>query len=383
MVHRPRHPLLAYVLGALLAVLSGCSDDPTGTDGCPAAVPPPGVQAGESQILYTTNCRPFVRTPDSRFARLPDFPYEPRYATVDGLRMAYVDEGPAEGEVILLLHGQPTWSYLYRKMIPTLVAAGLRVVAVDHIGMGRSDKPIRLEDFRYLQHVAWIEAFMDVLDLQDVTLFCQDWGSLIGLRVVGGRPERFSRVVVANGRLPVIPASVDLRSLFTVPPPLPSSDAPLTLGTCTASYFVCFSEWIAYALTNPGFRPSQILPIGTAVELRDDELAAYDAPFPSPIHMTAARTFPSLITTLNEAPTNEAARRVFDTFEKPLLTVFGRLDANLGTDAVQAELRDTVPGARGQAHHAYADAHHFVQEDKGEDLARRVVEFVRVNPTAR
>lgn len=368
----------------LVGSLAGCGNATGGSPACPAAVPPPGVDTGSAEIRFTADCRPFVRTPDERFAGLPDFRYAPHYATVDGLRMHYVDEGPAHGEVVLLLHGQPTWSYLYRKMIPALAAAGFRVIAVDHIGMGRSDKPIRLEDFRYLQHVAWIEEFIDVLGLEDVTLFCQDWGSLIGLRVVGERPDRFARVVVANGRLPVIPEVVNLRALYKVPdPPLLNPGAPFTLGTCAADPFSCFSEWIAYALTNPGFRPSQVLPVGTAVDLGEAELAAYDAPFPGLIYMAAVRTFPSLVVTLNEPPTNEAARRVFDGFEKPLLTLFGRLDPNLGTEEVQAEMRDTVPGARGQPHHAYDDANHFIQEDKGEDLARRLVDFMRRNPSAR
>ena len=190
-------------------------------------------------------------------------------------------------------------------------------------------------------------------------------------------------MVVANGRLPVIPEAVDMRALYTVPPPQLNPGAPFTLGTCAADRFTCFSEWIAYALTNPAFRPSQVLPVGTAVDLSAEELAAYDAPFPELIYMAGVRTFPSLVVTLNEPPTNEAAREVFDRFEKPLLTLFGRLDPNLGSEEVQAELRDTVPGARGQPHQAYEDASHFIQEDKGEDLARRVVDFVRGNPIDR
>jgi len=397
--------VVAAALAAGAVVGAGCGDDdgvaPSGAASPPAATPtptptivlatptaacptpalPPGTDTGSAEIRYTESCRAFVRSPDAAFANLPDFPYAPRYATVDGMRMHYVDEGPADGQVVLLLHGQPAWAYLYRKMIPTLVAAGHRVIAVDHIGMGRSDKPVQLADYRYLQHVAWIEELIDVLGLEDLTLFCQDWGSLIGLRVVGDMPERFARVVVANGRLPVIPATIDLRQLYTVPdPPLPNPDAPLTVGTCRGSQFTCFSEWIAYALTNPAFLPSQIVPRLSTSTFSAAELAAYDAPFPERIYMAGVRAFPSLVVTLNERPTNEAARQVFDTFEKPLLTLFGRLDGNLGSDAVQSELRDTVPGAVGQPHHAYPDAHHFIQEDKGDDLARRVVEWMAATP---
>lgn len=353
----------------------------TPAEECPPPELPPGVVLGDAVPMYTDDCRAFVRTPDEFFENLPDFPFEPRYVTVDGLRIHYVDEGPADGEVVLMMHGQPSWSYLYRKMIPIIADAGYRAIAVDMIGMGRSDKPVALGDYRYLQHVAWIEEFLDAAGLDDITLFCQDWGSLVGLRVVGDLPDRFARVVVANGRLPVISSDIDLRSLFTVPdPPTLNPDAPFTLGSCEATQNVCFSQWIAYSLTNPGFRPSQVIPVAAATDLTEEELAAYDAPFPSLVYMAGVRTFPSLIVTLNEEPTNEAARAVFDAWEKPLLTLFGRLDMNLGSEAVQAELRDTVPGAQGQPHHAYEDASHFIQEDKGEDLAYRVVDFMRTNP---
>ena len=330
---------------------------------------------------------PFVRTPDERFADLAGFPYQPHYVVVSGLRMAYEDEGPRDGEIVLLLHGEPSWSYLYRKMIPLLAGAGYRVIAADMMGMGRSDKPVQFKEYSYLKHVQWVEQFIDQLGLRNATAFVQDWGSLIGLRVVGDHPDLFARVVVANGRLPVIPEGL---KLVTFPdPPLPNDQLTLPFNSCNEAAIVvphigvseCFAEWAVYALTGTAFRPSEVVEELTTITLSTQERIAYDAPFPSRIYMTGARVFPSLINTLGEAPNNAVARKVFDNWTKPLLTLFGRLDNSLGSDAVQAEMRDRVPGAKGQAHYAYADAKHFVQEDKGDDLARRVIDFMVANPS--
>ncbi|MDG2305663.1 MAG: haloalkane dehalogenase [Candidatus Binatia bacterium] len=374
--HSCRHTGMRVLLLALLALAGACGDGST-EPRCPPAELPPGVDLAGATIRYTDDCVPFVRTPDERFANLPDFPFPPHYAEVDGLRMHYVDEGPRDGPVVLMLHGQPTWSYLYRKMIPSLAAAGFRAIAVDHVGMGRSDKPLALDTYRYLRHVEWIKEFMDVVGLEDVTLFCQDWGGLIGLRVVGDRPERFARVVVANTQLPVVPAAFDMRTLFTIPDTIvPDPTVPSQAG-CQESRTVCFSRWIRYSLLNPDFRPSLIMRVAVEAEISDAELAAYDAPFPAHVYMAAPRTFPSLVVTVNEEPDNLAARAVFDAWEKPLLTIAGRLDLNLGSDATQGEMRDTVPGAVGQPHHAYPDAGHFLQEDKGADIARRLIEWMR------
>lgn len=357
--------------------------------GCTDAVLPPGTPLGDAELRWTSTCIPYVRTPDDRFAHLADFPYPPSYVDVDGgLRMAYVDEGPRDGPVVLLLHGEPSWSYLYRKMIPELTKAGLRVIAPDMIGMGRSDKPVQFADYSYLRHVAWVTRFVDALRLTDVTAFVQDWGSLIGLRAIGDQPDRFARVVVANGRLPVLPAGLKPVTLPDPPvpndnirPPFVDDGRPLAEVQVLPGLNPRFGQWAVYALTGTTFTASEVLQALTTTELRPDELAAYDAPFPARIYMTGARVFPSLINTISEAPTNEAARQVFDTWDKPMLTLFGRLDETLGADAVQAEMRDRVPGAAGQPHHAYPDANHFIQEDQGPDLARRVVAFVTANPT--
>lgn len=377
--------LMAFVTAALLWAWPAES---AGRRRCAPPQLPPGVEVGAAKIRYTRDCLPFVRTPAKRTRRLPGFPYRSRFVRVDGLRMAYVDEGPRDGEVVLLMHGEPSWSYLYRKMIPILVEAGFRVIAPDLIGMGRSDKPVEFGRYRYLQHVAWVEQFMDavphgsgVRGLRAVTLFCQDWGSLIGLRVVGNRPERFARVVVANGRLPVVPAALQLVQLPDPPLLDPSLAFPFVEGeSCTSGDLTCFGRWARYALTSPNLRASEVVEAITTTTLANDERRSYDAPFPALVYMAGPRVFPSLINTLGEAPTNVAARAVFDAFTRPVLTLFGRRDPNLGTDAVQAEMRDRVPGAAGQAHHAYPDAHHFIQEDEGPDLARRVVEFIRSNP---
>ena len=293
------------------------------------------------------------------------------------MRMAYGEAGPADGEVVLLLHGQPSWSYLYRKMVPVLADAGYRAIALDMMGMGRSDKPIEFDDYSYHQHIDWVSEFLEATDLTDVTVFVHDWGSLIGLRVVADHPEWFARVVVANGRLPLVPEGVQL--IEVADPPVPDSTLTL-LFPCGEARLTCFERWANYALTGTAFHPAEVLQSGTAVELTEAELAAYDAPFPDRIFMSGARTCPSLVNTLGEPPTNEAAWEFYDRTQMPILTLFGRLDLNLGSEAVQAEMAERPPGAEGQAHHSYPDAVHFIQEDKGVDLAERVVAFMEANP---
>jgi haloalkane dehalogenase len=411
--HRARVERLMASVAVAVGLLAACtSTDQTGappmsqpaTDGssatagtepaapkpaaCADAQLPPGTPLGDAELRWTSTCIPYVRTPDARFTELPDFPYTPSYVELEGgLRMAYIDEGPRDGQIVLLLHGEPSWGYLYRKMVPELTAAGLRVIAPDMVGMGRSDKPVQFDDYSYLQHVDWVTQFVDALDLTDVTAFVQDWGSLIGLRVVGDMPDRFARVVVANGRLPVLPAGI--RPVTLPDPPLPDDGIrapfaddgrPLAEVTVIPGMSQQFGQWAVYALTGTTFTASEVLQALTATELSPEELAAYDAPFPERIYMTGPRVFPSLINTVSEEPTNQAARQVFDAWNKPMLTLFGRGDQTLGSDAVQAEMRDRVPGAVGQPHHAYPDANHFIQEDEGPDLARRVVAFVEANP---
>jgi len=340
---------------------------------------PPDVDPSAAAIRWTDDGRPFARTPDECFEDLPGWPFAPHYAMVDGLRVHYVDEGPRDGEVVLLLHGQPAWSYLYRSMIPAL-AAGHRVIAPDLIGMGRSDKPIQVADYRYLQHVAWLTELLDVLELRDITAFVQDWGSLIGLRIVGDQPDRFARIVVANGRLPVIPEGLRPFPLPATLDPDPDLIFPFTDPADPEHTLARFGRWAIYTLIGTRFRPSEVIDWGTERTLSAVELAAYDAPFPTRAHMTGVRVFPSLANTLSDAPTNQAARAVLDAFERPVLTLFGRADPVLGHEGIQAEMRDVPPGAAGMAHHAYPTARHFLQEDVGEDLARRVNDFIAATP---
>ncbi len=340
---------------------------------------PPDVDADEAETLWTDTGRPFVRTPGEAFADLPDFGWAPNYAEVDGMRMHYVDTGDPDGEVVLLLHGQPDWSYLYRKMIPVLADAGYRVIAPDHIGFGRSDKPVQLADHRYLQHVAWIEEFLDAVELRDITVVVQDWGSLIGLRCVGNDPDRFARVVVANGNLPVMPEGLE-------PFPLPESlepqdlEFPFLIGGEGAGGMAVFGDWIAYALVGRDFMPSVVMRAAINAPITDAELAAYDAPFPSRIFMAGVRTFPSLVNTVGEAPTNEAARTALDAFPRPVLGMFGLQDAIFGGEDSRNATRVQIAGAHGQPHHDYPEAGHFIQEDVGSDLARRIAEWMGSTP---
>ena len=309
---------------------------------------PSDVDSSDPAIRWTDDGRPFARTPDDCFEGLPGWPFEPHYAMVDGLRVHYVDEGPRDGAVVLLLHGQPAWSYLYRSMIPALAAAGHRVIAPDLIGMGRSDKPLQVADYRYLQHVAWLTEFLDELDLHDITAFVQDWGSLIGLRIVGNQPDRFARIVCANGRLPVIPEGLRPFPLPATLDPDPDLIFPFTDPAYPEHNLARFGRWAIYTLIGTRFRPSEVIDWGTERTLSAEELAAYDAPFPTRAHMTGVRVFPSLANTLSDAPTNQAAKAVLDAFERPVLTLFGRADPVLGHEAIQAELRDVPPGFQGQ-----------------------------------
>jgi haloalkane dehalogenase len=295
-----------------------------------------------------------LRTPDERFADLLGFPFEPRYLEVpsgDGgaLRMHYVDEGPAGGDPVLLLHGEPTWSYLYRKMIPVLTAAGHRAVAPDFVGFGRSDKPMRREDYTYQRHVDWTRAGLEMLDLRDVTLVCQDWGGLIGLRLAAEHPDRFARIVAANTFLP----------------------------TGDRSPGEAFLAWRRYSQETPDFQVGSIVKGGCVTDLPPEVIAAYDAPFPDDRYKAGARQFPMLVPISADdaaAAPNRKAWEVLLRWEKPFLTAFSDSDpiTRAGAPALQA----MIPGAEGQPHTTIEGAGHFLQEDKGEELAAVVVDFI-------
>lgn len=294
-----------------------------------------------------------VRTPEDRFTDLPDYPFAPHYLTVpaegtDGLRMHYVDEGPRDAAPVLMLHGEPTWSYLYRSMIPVFTAAGLRAVAPDLVGFGKSDKPTRLEDYSYQRHMDWLTAWLTEVDLSGITLICQDWGSLLGLRLAAENPDRFDRIVVANGFLP----------------------------TGDQDPGPAFKAWRAFAVRSPIFPIGRIVATGTKRTLTAAERAAYDAPFPSSEHKAGARAFPRLVPTSPEdpaAPANRAAWEVLGAWQKPVLTLFGRHDPILGK--ADGPLQELIPGAQGQPHDRL-EGSHFVQEDVGAEIARRTVAWL-------
>jgi haloalkane dehalogenase len=297
-----------------------------------------------------------LRTPEERFAAIADFPYMPKYLMVGDLRVAYIDEGPRDAAPVLLMHGEPTWSYLYRKMIPGLVADGHRVIAPDLVGFGRSDKPTAKKDFSYANHVAWMVAWMQAVDLKNATLFCQDWGSLIGLRMATHSPERFDRIVLANGGLPTGALGVTPRA---------------------------FKIWRAFARFSPWFPIGKIVNSGCAVKLSVQEIAAYDAPFPSSKYEVAARLFPTFVPTSPTDPeraANEQAWGVLKQWHKPFLTLFSSRDpVTRGGEKIFQKL---VPGAANQPHSTTRGAGHFLQEDKGPELAKQIAEFINNTPVA-
>lgn len=296
-----------------------------------------------------------LRTPDERFADLDGYPFSPNYVDVDdqdggSLRVHYLDEGPADGPVVLCMHGEPSWSYLYRKMIPPLVEAGMRVIAPDLVGFGKSDKPSEKSDYTYERHVAWMqEAIIDHLDLTDATFFGQDWGGLVGLRLVAENPDRFARVIIGNTGLP----SGDQ----------PPSDA--------------FMQWQKFSQESPVFPIGFLLNSATITELSEAEVAAYDAPFPDETYKEGARIFPSLVPTSPDdpaVPANKAAWEVFKAWEKPLICCFS--DSDPVTAGGDKPFMALVPGAAGQPHVTIENAHHFFQEDAAPQLAQIVIDAV-------
>ncbi len=303
----------------------------------------------------SNSLRQVVRTPESRFEALPNFPYVPHYLEVDGLRVAYIDEGPKDAPAILLMHGEPTWSYLYRKMIPVLLAAGYRVLAPDLIGFGRSDKPTKKSDYSYLKHVQWMTGWLDQIDTPaSLTLFCQDWGSLIGLRLVHVRPDRFSKIALSNGGLPT---GFDNK---LIPWPL--------------------KVWIIFSKYSPYFRIQKVVKAVCVVPLSQAELDAYDAPFPSDLFKAGARVFPSLIPMSPKDPehlNNVAAWEFFKQWKKPFITLFTTRDPM--TKGAEKPFEKHIPGCQGQAHQRIRGAGHFVQEDKGPEVAGLLIDFIKAN----
>jgi len=290
-----------------------------------------------------------LRTPDECFQGLPDYPFDPHYVETDGLRIHYLDEGPRSGELVLLFHGEPSWSFLYRKMIPILTAAGCRVLAPDLVGFGRSDKPALREDYTYARHVAWMRGWLLALDVRDATLVGQDWGGLVGLRLVAENEERFARVVAANTGLPT---------------------GDRNLGAA-------FEAWKKFSQEVPEFPVGHIVRGGCVTEMSDAVMAAYDAPFPDEWHKAGARQFPLLVPATPDDPgavANRKAWEVFARWTKPFLTAFS--DQDKITKGAEKLFQEKIPGAKGRAHPTIVGGGHFLQEDRGPELAKAILDFV-------
>ena len=299
-----------------------------------------------------------VNTPAERFENLPDYPFQPNYKTVgdDDLQMHYIDESPENfqkgGETVLLMHGEPSWSFLYRKMIPVFVENGFRVLAPDLIGFGKSSKPTQKSDYTYARFVEWTTNWLEQLDLQNVTIFTQDWGGLIGLRLVTAMPDRFSRVVVGNTGLP-------------------TGDHEMPKA---------FTAWQTFSKVSPIFPLKKIMQNSTVTKLSKEVLEAYKAPFPSDKYMAGARIFPSLVpTTPNdpESQNNRDAWKILSQWEKPFLTLFSDKDPiTKGGERVFMKL---VPGTKGQPHQKIEGGGHFLQEDKGKEIAEIMVKWMKMS----
>ncbi|MCT8987949.1 haloalkane dehalogenase [Shewanella phaeophyticola] len=299
----------------------------------------------------------FLRTDDRYFINLPDYQFTPNYLFVDDcegsqLRVHYLDEGNKDAQPLLLLHGEPSWSFLYRKMLPILVAAGHRVIVPDLVGFGRSDKPSKRSDYTYQRHVDWMKSFVSQLELNNVTLVCQDWGGLIGLRLAAEDASRYSRIVAANTMLP----------------------------TGDEETNPAFMQWFNYSQEVEDFPTGHMINGATVSDLSEDIIAAYDAPFPDETYKAGAREFPLLVPiTPNDPAThkNREAWKMLSQWHKPFLTAFSDSDPiTAGGDKMMQKI---IPGAKGQKHTTIARAGHYLQEDQGEVLAEVIVNFIADN----
>lgn len=350
-----------------------------------------------------------LRTPDSRFQNLADYPFTPHYTTIqteDGseLRIHHLDEGPADGPLVLCMHGQPVWSYLYRKVIPYLTAAGMRVIAPDLVGYGRSDKPAALEDYSYERQVEWMGAWLNANDFSNITFFGQDWGGLIGLRMIANEADRFDRVVISNTGLPYnpdVPESVVKEvEKFRASAPTPSlaemqkNVSSMDSNGHPAHRFAYWQKWcwenkdmpIGFIMSMMMERPSkpvQLLKfllhkLGVTSPLPTSLAKAYDAPFPDPAYKMGPRAMPSQVPTLPTSPSLEEQRKAwefFDTFNKPFLCAFA--DNDPVTRAMEPMFKQRVPGAQGQSHRTIKKGGHFVQENAPDQVAQAIIDLIR------
>ncbi|MFT6033220.1 MAG: haloalkane dehalogenase [Arenicella sp.] len=324
----------------------------------------------------------FLRTPDDQFENLPDYPFSPNYLTIDDmqggqLRVHYLDEGPRDGPIVLLMHGQPVWSYLYRYMIPPLVEAGFRVVVPDLVGFGRSDKPTKQEDYTYARHVSWMSDWFTQMELTDVTVFLQDWGSLIGLRLVAAFPERFSHVVLANGGLPTGPVPPLLgRLLQWIYPRIEIVRAEQLGAKFKVKWGIPgFLYWRKYAAESPDFSITDVMQVSARGSLSPDILSAYEAPFPDQSFMSGARQFPMLVPIFANEPEveeNKAAWRVLRSFNKPFMLAFA--DNDPVTAGGDKKFLEQVPGCKGVEHRTITDAGHFLQQDQPDKCVKAILD---------
>ncbi|MDA8698971.1 haloalkane dehalogenase [Flavobacteriaceae bacterium] len=293
-----------------------------------------------------------LRTPETAFENLKDYSFKANYHQINSeLRMHYLDEGNPDGPIILLLHGEPSWSYLYRTMIPTLVHSGFRVIAPDLIGFGKSDKPSEQTDYSYASHIKWTHALLDHLELKNINIFIQDWGGLIGLRLLTANPNNFTSVVAGNTMLPT----------GSVSPPQ------------------AFLDWQNFAANSPEFDVATVIQMATTTDLSKEVLAAYNAPFPDDSFKAGARVFPALVPTTEQNPeceNNKNAWKILTQWKKPFLTLFSDQDPiTKGGDKVFQKL---VPGTKDQEHKTIKGGH-FLQEDAGPEIAELMVKFYKKN----
>ncbi|WP_462250687.1 haloalkane dehalogenase [Ekhidna sp.] len=293
-----------------------------------------------------------IRTPEERFENLPDYNFAPHYLELtDGIRMHYLDEGDKANPTVLLLHGEPSWSFLYRKMIPILVANNFRVVTPDLIGFGKSDKPKKQSDYTYQNHMDWLTSFIEQLNLSNMLLFCQDWGGLTGLRLVTQMQDRFAMVVASNTTLPT--GNIEMPEVFL--------------------------KWREFSQKSPDFDIGKVIDKGTVADLSEEVIAAYNAPYPSEEYKAGARIFPMLVPVEMDDPEsakNRSAWEILAQWEKPFLTIFG--DQDYIMKGAEVVFQKIIPGTKGQDH-THLNAGHFIQEEKGEELAELIVDFYQKN----
>ena len=324
----------------------------------------------------------YVKTPEKCFSDLPGYNFNENYCDINGLKMHYVDAGPSDGKILLLLHGQPVWSYLYRTMIHELVAKGYRCIAPDLIGMGKSDKPISIKYHVYDTHCDNVLTFIEKLKLKKITLFCQDWGSLIGLRIAGENLKLFSGIVAANAELPKF-----TEEPLYIPEPVKINTKIKSFKKAMAYHFLnnkgfdvnIFQVWINYCITTPFVHIREIMRLSLSKDFKKDQkiLNAYAAPFPSFIYMAGPRTLPSM----NAGITGQTLKAIdgLKKFKKPFLSLIGLQDKLLGTPRIQNKWIKIIPGAKGQDHEQFEEANHFIQEDIGEKMADRMHKFIVKN----